>query len=414
MTAILSRPAPAVTEVPTWVIGAPRLLAGVAERTVQTYPGHLAVHGQLPGTDLEKIITLLEESGIAGRGGAGFPLDRKLRSLSGRRRRVIVNGSEGELSSFKDRVLMRRAPHLVLDGALALAAALRTRDVVVAVHDHASAASLRAAIAERPDARGVRIHRHDGGFVAGEARAVVRAIDGGPALPPGRRTPPTVNGDVVSNVETYAQLAVLLRMGSRRFADAGTFTEPGTTLLTISGAVGRPGVVEVPLGTPLGIVLTAAGAQNPRAVVVGGYHGSWIAPNPDVLLSREGLAKAGGTLGAGVLVVLDGSTCLLGEMSRVVDWLAGESANQCGPCAFGLPALAADVRALTRGDTRGLSSAFVHARAVEGRGACAHPDGAVRFAVSGLHLLRDETEQHLAHGTCGRPVRGLMPVGGTR
>jgi NADH:ubiquinone oxidoreductase subunit F (NADH-binding) len=217
----------------------------------------------------------------------------------------------------------------------------------------------------------------------------------------------------VSNAETFAQLAVLLRLGPHRFADTGTPTEPGTTLVTVGGAVGRPGVVEIPFGTPLGIVLAAARSAEPQAVVVGGYHGSWIAPIPQVRLSREGAAAAGASFGAGVVLVLDDATCALGELARVTGWLAAESTRQCGPCRFGLPALADDVAALVAGRPA-VAAAFGHARSVDGRGACAHPDGAARFVTSGLHLLRDETERHLTHRGCGRPVLGLLPIGGTR
>jgi NADH:ubiquinone oxidoreductase subunit F (NADH-binding) len=109
--------------------------------------------------------------------------------------------------------------------------------------------------------------------------------------------------------------------------------------------------------------------------------------------------------------VLDNSTCLLGELGRVTSWLASESAKQCGPCRFGLPALAADVAAIYRGDPSGPAAAARHANAVDGRGACAHPDGTARFVTSGLHLLAGEVDAHL-RGGCGRPVRGLLPTGG--
>ena len=402
------------TDVPTWTIGAPRLLAGVTGGGALDLAGHLATHGAMPGTDMDRLLSYLDSSGIAGRGGAGFPLVNKLRTLATGRRRVIVNGSESEPASYKDRVLMRRTPHLVLDGALAVAAAVGTRDLTIAVHDAQSAAALRTAIAQRGDAKRVRVATVAGGFVAGEARAMVRALAGGPAVPPGRRTHLTTDGVLVSNVETFAQVAVLLRLGPRRFAETGSRDEPGTTLLTIGGAVDRPGVVEIPIGTPLGIVLGAAGAAGTHAVVMGGYHGSWIEPNPAIVLSRAGVAAAGGSFGAGVLLVLDDATCALGELGRVAGWLAGESAMQCGPCRFGLPALAADVQALAAGRTAALSHAFRHAHAVDGRGACAHPDGAARFVTTGLHVLRDEVERHLTHGGCGRPVLGRLDIGGAR
>jgi NADH:ubiquinone oxidoreductase subunit F (NADH-binding) len=410
MTSTLTRPH---TTGGTWTIGGARLLAGLDRYPVLDPAAHLATHGPMPAVELPRLLALLDGAGLAGRGGAGFPLAAKLRALHGSHPTVVVNGSESEPASQKDRTLLRRTPHLVLDGALAVAAALGARRVTVAVHDPAAASAVRTALTQRPDGRHVRVEVTPGPFVAGEARAVVRYLGGGPALPPGRHEHLTERGVLVANVETFAQTAVLLRLGAHHFAESGTRAEPGTTLLTVGGAVERPGVVELPLGTPLGIVLAAAGAWDVRAVVTGGYHGSWLAPIGGIQLSRHGLAAAGGTMGAGVLLVVDGATCALGELARVAGWLAAESAGQCGPCRFGLPALADDVQALYRGDPAGAGRAFAHARLVDGRGACKHPDGAARFVTSGLHLLQDEAELH-RHGGCGRPVVGQLPIGAER
>ena len=227
--------------------------------------------------------------------------------------------------------------------------------MIVAVHDRAAAAAVERAIAERADARAVtvqvgrrRLRRRRG------ARARARARPAARRCRPGGACTRTETGTLLSNVETFAQVAVLLRLGARRFAATGTHDEPGTTLLTISGAVARPGVVEIPIGTPLSIVLTAAGAApDLAAVITGGYHGTWVTPDPALLVSRAGLTAAGASFGAGVLIALDHSTCSLGELGRVAAWLAAESARQCGPCRFGLPALADDVRSIYRGDARG-------------------------------------------------------------
>ncbi|GAB2471442.1 NADH-ubiquinone oxidoreductase-F iron-sulfur binding region domain-containing protein [Jatrophihabitans fulvus] len=410
MTALLARTPPLDTSV--WTVGAPRLLAGLDTAPRLDRAAHLRAHGPLPVADLDRLLALVDAAGIAGRGGAGFPLAAKLRALPpDGPRTVVVNGTESEPASRKDRTLLRRAPHLVLDGAVTIASAVGARDVTVAVHDERTAASVRAAVAERHDTQRVSVRVIAGGFVAGEARAVVRALRTGIALPPGRRRPPTADGTLLSNVETFAQLAVLLRLGPHRFGETGTADEPGTTLLSVGGAVGRPGVVEVPLGTPLGIVLAAAHAAPATAVVTGGYHGTWLAPVSQLRLSRAGVASAGGAFGAGVVAVVGRDTCALGELARVTDWLAAQSARQCGPCAFGLPALAADVRALAAGHPSGAAAALGHARAVDRRGACAHPDGAARFVTSAVHLLHDEAGDHRRHGGCGRPVLGHLPLG---
>jgi NADH:ubiquinone oxidoreductase subunit F (NADH-binding) len=404
---------PAAAECPTWVIGAPRLLAGLDRHARLDRRAHLDVHGPAVPAELPRLLSELDGAGLTGRGGAGFPLAAKIRALRGHARDVVVNGTESEPASRKDRALLSRSPHLVLDGALALARAVGAPRLTVAVHDRDVAASVRAAAGERPEPTPIRVRTIDGGFVAGEARALLRALDGGPSIPPGRRVHGTSTGRLVLNAETAGQLAVLLRMGRHRYADSGTRDEPGTTLLTVGGAVDRPGVVEIPLGTPLGILLAAAGAAPAQAVVVGGYHGSWLPPLANIRLSRAGVAAAGGSFGAGVLLVVDEATCALGELSRATTWLAGESARQCGPCLFGLPALARDVDALRHGHPSAAEVAFRHARLVDGRGACAHPDGAARFVTSALHVLREETERHL-DGGCGRPTLGRLPIGGTR
>ncbi len=394
----------------TWSIGIPRLLAGLDRHAVLDLRTHLAVHGPLPGSDLPKLLGLLEAAGLCGRGGAGFPLATKISALHGSRCTVVVNGSESEPASHKDRTLLRRTPHLVLDGALAVASALGARTVRVAVHDPDAAAALRAAVEERPDTRRVRVETTGGAFVAGEARALVRSLDGGPALPPGRQEHLTSRGVLVANAETFAQTAMLLNLDRRGFADTGTRSEPGTTLLSIGGAAGRPGVAEVPLGTPLGIVLRAARADDAPYVVTGGYHGTWLRPLPDIAVSRAGLAAWGATLGAGVLLVVGAGTCALGELTRVSRWLAAQSAGQCGPCRFGLPALAADVAALAQGHPAALADAERHGVLVQGRGACSHPDGSSRFVSSALAVLRDELDLHRSGG-CGRPVLGQLPTG---
>ena len=386
----------------TWTIGAPRLLVGLDRYAAIDHAAHLALHGPLPYPDRLRLTALLEDIALTGRGGAGFPFAAKLRAMPQGHGVVIVNGSESEPASFKDRTLLRRAPHLVLDGALAVAAAISARQVTVAVHDQSAAVAVHRAIGERRDCGLVRVEQVHGTFVGGEARALWRGLHGGAAVPPGRRVHLTQHDTLLSNVETFAHIAVALRLGPHRFRESGTHAEPGTTLLTVGGAVERPGVVEVPLGTPLGIVLSAAGAAPPQTVVIGGYHGTWQMLRPDLQLSH-----ATG-LGAGVISVLDGSTCALGELARVVAWLAAQSTRRCGPCRFGLPALARDVAGIAAG--KDVAAAFHHAQLVNGRGACHHPDGAVRFVMSGLHVLREETVRHRTAGGCGRPVRGQLAV----
>jgi NADH:ubiquinone oxidoreductase subunit F (NADH-binding) len=392
-------------------IGNVRLLRGFDVADVVTLDLHRQLHGPVPVMPLPALIEACDAVGLAGRGGAGFPVARKLRGIR-RGRRVVVNAAESEPASHKDRLLLARFPHLVLDGAALVAAAIGAGEVYVAVHhDPGILAALGTAQRERPDGPHFRVHAVSAGFVAGEARAVLSGLDGRPAVPPGRRRLPTADGVFLSNAETFAQLTVLAGMGAAAFAGVGSREEPGTTLLTVGGAVDRPGVLEVPLGTPLGAVLAVTDAHGPTAVVVGGYHGTWLAPRADLPLSRAGLAAVGGTLGAGVVLALDRATCALGELSRVAWWLAAQSMQRCGPCRFGLDALARDVADLARGGVSAEPALRRHAALAIGRGACAHPDGAARFLASGLVALRSEIELHRRYGGCGRPIRGQLPLG---
>lgn len=175
-------------------IGQPRLLAGLKEGRADLQR-HLWAHGKLPHLTREAYVELSEAVGLRGRGGAGFPVATKLAGLPAKGiSAVVVNGSESEPVSRKDRLLLTLAPHLVLDGAVGLAEALRAPLVLVAVHDATAASSLRAALQERQDSVEVQVADTPGRFVAGEARAVLSVLAGGPAVPPGRKVLPTVKG----------------------------------------------------------------------------------------------------------------------------------------------------------------------------------------------------------------------------
>jgi NADH:ubiquinone oxidoreductase subunit F (NADH-binding) len=390
-------------------IGEPRLLAGLEEGRADLQR-HLWIHGVHPQLSRETYGELASAVGLRGRGGAAFPVALKLADLPAKGiEAVVVNGSESEPVSRKDRLLLSMAPHLVLDGATGLAQALHARQVIVTVHDAVAAASVRAAIQERQDAVDIHVSDAPGRFVAGEARAVLKLLEGGPAVPPGRRVLPTRKGykgrpTFLSNVETFAQLAVLARLGSREFSSTGLISEPGTQLLTVDGAVRRPGVLETPTGIPLTTVLQYAGAATGTPVLVGGYHGRWL-PQPDgVILGRPDVST-------GIVVALAADTCPLGEVHRVAKWLASQSAGQCGPCVFGLAALVDDFGRLLLGDPAGWHDAQRHLGLVPGRGACAHPDGSARFLASALEVFGEDVRLHL-HGGCGRVVHGVLPVPG--
>lgn len=393
----------------TRVIGEARVLAGLDQGRLDLQR-HLLTHGAQPQLTRADYTNFSEAVGLRGRGGAAFLVALKLQDLPARGvEAVVVNGSESEPVSRKDRLLLTRSPHLVLDGAVGLAHALGAPHVLIAVHDAAAALSVREALMERDDGLAIEVRETPGRFVAGEARAVLSALEGGLAVPPGRRVLPTRKGyhrrpTFLSNVETFAQLAVLARLGSRGFSSTGLISEPGTQLLTIDGAVQRPGVIEAPTGVPLDTVLQYAGAEA-GPVLLGGYHGRWLPQTDGVTLQRPEVS-------AGIILALGSATCPLGEVTRVAQWLSSQSARQCGPCVFGLAALVDDFARLTVGDPQGWHDAHRHLGLVPGRGACAHPDGTARFLTSALEVFDDDVQRHLSGRGCGRPVLGLL--GGAR
>ena len=398
-----------------------RLLAGTRVDRPLTLVEHLAVHGPM-GRSGPELVDVVEDAGLTGRGGGAFPLARKLRTAAGGRRSpvVVVNAAESEPASEKDAWLAARAPHLVVDGAVAVATAIGAREVVLWVHRGASATviALTDALAERRHlARReppVRLVEGPDRYVAGEASAIVRRLSGGPALPtvsPRRTAERGVDGrpTVLANAETFAHVALIARHGAAWFRTAGTPGEPGTLLLTLRGAVRRPGVVEAAPGAPIPQVLDLAGgpAAPLSALLVGGYGGSWLSWDDaaTAALTRAGLAELGADLGVGLLLAFPAGRCPLTETERITGWLAAESTGQCGPCVNGLPALAADVGALVRGpgpDRLPDVLARLERRSglVTGRGACHHPDGTARLVRSALRVFADHVQLHARTGRC--------------
>jgi NADH:ubiquinone oxidoreductase subunit F (NADH-binding) len=202
-----------------------------------------------------------------------------------------------------------------------------------------------------------------------------------------------------------ANVGLIGRYGARWFRGLGTAHSPGSALVSVTGAVTHPTVLEVALGTPLRLILSAANADgDPQALLLGGFGGSWLdGAHLDVGYDNESLGPYGANVGAGVIVVLPRRGCGVLETQRVVRWMANESARQCGPCAFGLPALASDLAQVVRGssDASGaLERLVTRSDSIEGRDACHHPDGVVRFVRSALRVFARDFDQHLNHLPC--------------
>ena len=398
----------------------PRLLTGVPGHPASLVEHRARYGAASPGPGL---LDQLEAAGLTGRGGAAFPTARKaavVRAQRGHTKVLVVNAMEGEPAAHKDRTLLATNPHLVLDGATALARAIGATRVAVAVarDEQATVRTVRHALSERDrEDRGLALELHTPPwrYVAGEESALVHWLNDHQALPQYRPSRPSIlrvagAPALVDNAETCAHVALIARHGAAWFRALGTEASPGTTLVSVTGAVARPTVVELALGTPLRAALRAAGADlAPQAVLLGGYGGTWLAASHlDAPLANEALHPLGASVGAGVIVVLPADACGLRETLRITRWMAHESARQCGPCAFGLPALALDLQAIVAAGPdapAAVTRLAQRADVIAGRGACRHPDGVVRLVRSALDVFAAHLDAHRRGRPCAAGAR---------
>lgn len=412
------------------ILGGPDMARGA-----ETYAEHAARLGPLPGRGARAaVIEELERSGLLGRGGAGFPVGRKWRSVAERAHGdgavVLVNGAEGEPLSHKDRTILAFRPHLVLDGAQLAADAIGADEIVLYVREgHAGAVeALQRAGAERVAARAgfsvpVRIARAPDRYVSGEESAAVHFVNDGDARPV--TTPPRpydrgVGGKptLVQNVESLAHVALIARHGADWYREAGHGDTRGTAVVTVTAPGGRPLVHEVELGISVGEVAEIAGVRGPRpvrlddtqAVLLGGYFGRWVEARAawDLALDPATLRAAGLALGAGIVAFLSTATCPIVATARIAEYMAAQSAAQCGPCVFGLRAIADALARLAQRSARRDDWAQVErwAAQIRNRGACRHPDGAVGMIESALGAFEPELERHWRQRTCSFPSAG--------
>jgi len=397
-----------------------RLLAGPPLLgSAEPFGAHAARLGPLPGgRDTRDLISILEATGLLGRGGAGFPVGRKWRALADRRDGpavVVANGAEGEPASAKDRFLMTHRPHLVLDGAVLAAEAVGADEIVFYVgeeHVDAVAAMSRAVEDRRSDIRQpMRVVTAPTGYVAGEASAAVHyinAADARPTTTPPRMSERGVGGHptLVQNVESLAYAALVARFGEGWYRSIGRFAAKGTALVTVTGAVRHEGVMEIELGMTLEDVVAEAGGTTGgiEAIVLGGYFGTWARVRDawDLPLDPGEMRALGLTFGCGIVGLLPTGVCGVAATAKIMAFMASESAGQCGPCRFGLRAIADATQRFADGlaGSDELVDIERWASQVTGRGACRHPDGAVQLLVSALDVFGDDFASHARTDRC--------------
>ncbi|GAA1903416.1 NADH-ubiquinone oxidoreductase-F iron-sulfur binding region domain-containing protein [Lapillicoccus jejuensis] len=363
--------------------------------------------------DRAALADLLEAAGLTGRGGASFSTATKLRSALDSGADMVVNCCDGELGAGKDAWLVaerldevRRGAALVTGGRPARWAAHR---------DSRTAARLHAAgldVLEVP-------HR----YVSSEESSLVALAHGGLARPVTKHQPVSFGGrdsegrrlrpTLVLNAETLWLVAGVAERGAAWFRSVGTVAEPGPRLVAVGGDVASPGVLETSAGIGVRDLVEAAGGPTGRVVGinVGGLSGGWLSAEEarGAVWSRQGLAPYGIGPGPGVVHVLADGGCPVRHVAATVRWAAGESAGQCGPCMFGLPAVADDLDDLAAGwlDAAGLRRLRGRLGLLPGRGACRFPDGVAGYAASALRVFATEVDAH-RQGSCryGAPATG--------
>ncbi len=402
-------------------------------RCLDTYAG-LGGYGALrkaAGMPKEAIVEEVKKANLRGRGGAGFPAGVKWGFLPKDRtkpRILVVNADEGEPGTFKDRLIMTRGPHLLLEGIAITCFALEVHDAYIYIRGEfeKEARILEEAIGEAygqgifgKDLLGtgfsldVTVHRGAGAYICGEETSTINSLEGKRGWP--RLKPPFPaavgafgNPTVVNNVETLANVPWIVEHGGERFAALGVDKNGGTRLVGVSGPVVRPGVYELHAAVSLrDVIYTHAGGlrdgKELKAVIPGGSSTPVLRSDEiDVTFDIESMAKIGTMTGTCGVIVIPEGTCMVRALSVLMNFYAHESCGQCTPCREGTGWLAKVVRRIENGQGKPGDVELILdvSDNMMGRTICALADAAVLPAQSFVWKFRDEFDRHIRDGAC--------------
>jgi NADH-quinone oxidoreductase subunit F len=382
--------------------------------------GYQAVEKNLDPATILKLIT---DSGLRGRGGAGFPAGRKWAVAVETQvtpRYVVCNAGEDEPGSFKDRVLIEFRPHLVLEGMILASRAIGAAQAFVYLNEtyHDCRERMTHAIREAEAAGYVgslKITIHDAPtvYVAGEDSATLEVLEGKPPLPRQKPPYPAVSGlfgkpTVVNNVETLANVAPIISHGAEWFRAFGNANNPGTMLFCLGDEMSRPGAYELPLGTPIRRLYEELGGglkngANLKALLPGGPSCGFLKADAlDVGLDPDSCKAAGSSLGCGVMRFYPEGTCMVEEALKLSQFFARESCGQCPACRMETNMLTALLERIQQG--KGEAALFDQCQKLldfnRGKGYCALINMPGPPVMSAIHLFRSDFDHHLQHGTC--------------
>jgi len=381
---------------------------------------------------------MVQDSGLRGRGGAGFPTAVKWGFLppdDGGSRYLVVNADESEPGACKDVPLLMASPHLVLEGAAIAAYATGVHRVFIYLRGevlHAHRRLLKAI--EEARSKGylgtnvmtsgyeidVTLHAGAGAYICGEETALLSSLEGFRGQPRLRPPYPAVEGlysrpTVVNNVETIASLPGILTWGTDWFRSWGTKASPGHALFSVSGHVSKPGQYEAPLGITLRELIKAAGGMRPghqlKFWTPGGASSEILtAKHLDIPLDYEAVDEAGSSLGTRGVQVFDETTCVVRAVSRWIDFYRHESCGKCTPCREGTSWLSDALRRIERGKgtKADVDRLVTTCESIRGRSLCALGDGATMTVVSSIERFESEYRAHLRGRGCPFDPRETM------
>ncbi len=382
-------------------------------------------------TPPDEIITEIKKSVLRGRGGAGFPTGLKWsfmpRSAPGQKY-IVCNSDEGEPGTFKDRDILRYNPHALIEGmAIAgytIGATIGYNYVRGEFHEpierfEEALAEARAAgfIGKNIQGSGIDFelftHSGAGAYICGEETALLESLEGKKGQPRFKPPFPASYGlygrpTTINNTETLASVPAILRHGGQWFLGLGKPNNGGPKIFSVSGHVNRPGNYEVPLGTPFAELLEMAGGvwhgRKLKAVIPGGSSVPVLRGEVmmDLTMDYDALSKAGSMLGAGSVIIMDDSTCMVRALERISHFYYEESCGQCTPCREGTGWLARVLHRIEHGEGRAndLDLLVDMAKKIEGRTICALGDAAALPVVSFIKNFREEFEYHIQHQRC--------------
>ena len=407
------------------------VLGGAEETPLQDIASYRAVGGyaqllRARAMPPQEVIALLIESNLRGRGGAFFPTGRKASFIPSPEKvakpiYITVNADESEPGTFKDREIMLRVPHRLVEGCLIAAHAIQSQfvfiyirgeysteyDVLQAAVDEASAAGLLGDVT-------MVVHRGAGAYICGEETALLSSLEGERGQPRSKPPFPAIEGlyaapTLINNVETITTIPVVLEVGPAEYAKIGAPPDStGTRLFCLSGNVARPGVYELPHGLTTRHLIEDIGGGVPdgrslKAVMMGGSSFPVMTPDDlDTKLDANSLGQKGYFIGSGVVCVLDDRTCMVQFALRVGQFYMHESCGKCTPCRVGTRWLVQMLRAVENGTASesDFDLALDVCDRIIGKCLCVLGDSDAMIVASCVTKFRDEFRAHLEHGGC--------------